>query len=730
MQRTISIHSAAMPTLLGEAALVISHLQGEENLSELYSYTLTAVTPDNDAISWQAASGINIKSFIGKQVTIILQLDDHRPAGHSSSDVREISGIVQQVRYVGRDENQAIYQMILRPWLYLAELTSDFRIFQDKSVTDIIDQILAEYDFPCEKRLSAVYPVLEFQVQYGETDFSFIQRLMEEWGIYWFFEHADRQHKLVMVDNPAAHQHFTRQPHTVTYADQAPHQDAEYVSRFHYQQTITSGRWVTDDYDFTRSRADIMSLNSKPRQTSYSQQEIFDWPGNYANTTTGELLAKVRMEERGATGLRSFGAGPVAMVVCGYNFTLTGYPLNKANCEYLVLASQLEISEISQRTGSHRFTLQCEFTVQPASKIYRHPRTMMKKRTCGPQTALVVGPPGEDIWTDEYGRVKVRFLWDRYGTNSESDSCWLRVSQPWAGNNFGGICIPRIGHEVIVDFINGDPDRPLILGSLYNNVTMPPWDLPVNATQSGLISRTVGGGRSNFNGIRFEDKPGQETYWEQAEQDMHRLTKRDEQQVIGQSRKVFVGVNDALSVIGDSQLTVGAGLGIAVGGGQKDNVGGAKGINVGGAFMTAVGGYHSVAVGGAHQLAAGGAATFSAGGIMTLTSEGELIICAPRVRIIGSGQLILQGGQVDINPGDGPVYGPTACCCGAIVGMPGLPGLYGLAGIFVKLKPRPTPTPTSTPVPTPTPTETPMPEPTFSPDPEILPVPDPGKQSG
>ena len=285
------------------------------------------------------------------------------------------------------------------------------------------------------------------------------------------------------------------------------------------------------------------------------------------------------------------------------------------------------------------------------------------------------------------------------------------MSQPWAGTQFGGICIPRIGHEVIVDFINGDPDRPLILGSLYNNFTMPPWELPQNATRSGLISRSLGGGRNNFNGIRFDDKPGAETYQEQAELDMHSLTKRNEQQVIGQSRNVFIGANETVAVTGNSQLAVGGMAGITVGGAQNDNVAGAKGINVGGASMTAVGGYHAVAVGGAHQLAAGGAATFSAGGIMTLTSQGELVISAPRVRIIGSGQLILQGGQVDINPGDGPAYGPDICCCGAIVGMPGLPSLTGLMGVYIHPEPRPIPTPIPTPNPTPTPT------PTFTPDP-------------
>lgn len=243
MQRTISLKSDAMPLLCGEPALVISHLQGGEALSELYHYTLTAMTPDNNAISWQAASNIELKPLIGKQMTVSLQLHENLQRNQTSAPVREISGVVQQIRFVGRSADQAIYQLVLRPWLYFAELTSDFRIFRDKSVSEIIEKILTEYDFPSEIRLSTVYPSLDFQVQYGETDFNFMQRLMEAWGIYWFFEHTDGQHKLVIVDNVAAHQSFSPMP--LYYAADAPHKDADYIAVFHYQQTITSAETHT-----------------------------------------------------------------------------------------------------------------------------------------------------------------------------------------------------------------------------------------------------------------------------------------------------------------------------------------------------------------------------------------------------------------------------------------------------------------------------------------------------
>ncbi|WP_158785167.1 type VI secretion system Vgr family protein, partial [Pantoea sp. BAV 3049] len=729
-----------MPLLLGEPALVLTKLEGEEAFSTLYTYTLTVKTPANPLIPWQSASNIDIKALIGKEMTVSMELD-----GNGLDDLlglgqgtREISGLVQRARFLGRDANQAIFEIILRPWLYLTDLTSDFKIFQQKTVVEIIEEVLSEYNFPVEKRLTATYPQLDFQVQYGETDFNFIERLMEEWGIYWFYEHAEQKHKLVLVDHVGAHKQSESEAyHVIQYMPDTPKADQEYISRFEFQETITSGKWYTNDYDFTKSRADISAIDSKPRKTSFNEMEVYHWPGDYDQPDIGEQLAKIRSEERGALGSRAIGAGELRGIACGIDFELQGCPLEKANREYMVISSRLEIIDISQLTGSGEFSYHCEFTVQPTTKIYRHPQLAIRPKTSGPQTAVVVGPPGEDIWTDTYGRIKVRFLWDRYGQNRETDSCWIRVSQAWAGNQFGGICIPRVGHEVIVDFINGDPDRPLVLGTLYNNVTMPPWDLPENATQSGLISRTVGGGRTNFNGIQFEDKPGQEYYWEQAERDMSRLTKRNEDQVIGlnstttigASSTTFVGADEKTNIIGNSALVVGLGLGIQVGGSQSDNVALAKGINVGGAFATNVGGAYTLAVGGAmaenvggaynlavggpHTNAIGGPHTMTVGGPFVMTAGGEMCITAPKIKLVAN-HIVLQGGQVDLNPGD---------CCngggggggggGGAAAIPGLPGLsaFGFVGVTLPLEPLPTPTIEPT-TPEPTTPEPTTPEPT------------------
>ena len=702
MSRTITLSSAAMPVLLGEPALVLTKLEGTEAFSLLYSYTLTVKTPANVLIPWQSASNVDIKALIGKEMTVSIELDGNGLESllNVGGGTREISGLVQQARFLGRDANQAIFEIIIRPWLYLTELTTDFKIFQQKTVEEIIDEVLADYNFPVEKRLTGSYPSLDFQVQYGETDFSFIERLMEEWGIYWFFEHEDQKHKLVLVDHVGAHKRFSSEAyHVIHYVPDEPKADQEYITDFAFQETITSGKWYTNDYDFTKSRADISAVDSKPRHTSFNEMEVYHWPGDYDQPDIGEQLAKVRMEERGAIGSRAYGSGELRGIVCGCDFELQDCPLEKANREYMVISSKLKITEVSQVTGSGEFSYGCNFIVQPTTKIYRHPQKAVRPKTTGPQTAIVVGPPGEDIWTDTYGRIKVRFLWDRYGVNRETDSCWIRVSQAWAGNNFGGIYIPRVGHEVIVDFINGDPDRPLVIGCLYNNVTMPPWDLPQNATQSGLVSRTVGGGRTNFNGIQFEDKNGLEQYWEQAERDMSRLTKRNESQLIGVNSDITVGaarsltvgasntrqigVNETTTIGVNSGLTVGGAVSVNVGAAQSVSVGGASGLNVGGAAMTNVGGYYSLAVGGAAAIVVGG----------------ELCISACKIKLVAS-HIVIQGGQVDINPGD-------SCCCsssgcggggGAVAGIPSL-SPFAFVGLTLPLPTLPTPT-------TPTPTTT------------------------
>lgn len=322
-------------------------MDGEESFSTLYSYTITARTPANPDIPWQTAYNVDIKALIGKEMTVEIELD-----GNGLNDVtglgkgtREISGLVEKARYIGRDANQAMFEVVIRPWLYLAVLTTDFKIFQQKSVVDIIDEVLGDYPFPYEKRFSGTYPQLD--LQYGETDFDFIERLMEEWGIYWFSEHEDQKHKLILVDNVGAYKRSPSEAyHVISYVPSDPKMDQEYIRQFHFQQQITCGKWVTNDYDFKKSRADIIALDSKLRKTSFNEMEIFHWPSDYEQPEIGERLARVRMEERGAIGSRCDGSGELRGITCGVDFVSTNHPVEQANREYMVLRSSLQIEEI------------------------------------------------------------------------------------------------------------------------------------------------------------------------------------------------------------------------------------------------------------------------------------------------------------------------------------------------------------------------------------------------
>lgn len=679
--------------------LIITRLTGSEALSTLGQYTLQAETVSRTGNDQDDTTDIDLQTLIGQSVSVRIALEAERQPSSSQPSIRWINGIIEKARYLGHDAQHSHYELVLSPWFFLLSKTIDFKIYQQKSVVDILHDVLKDYGRPYECRLSESYPSLDYQVQYGESDFDFVQRLMEKWGIYWFIEHTEMSHKVIFIDSPHAHPLFSHDGYqTLPYLAQSPAYQAPYIHTFHYQEALTSGHWVTSDYDFTASRKTLLVSELQPRNTHFNSMEIYDWPGDFTDTEVGEHLAKIRIEALGALGHRCTGTAELRGMTCGTQFSLSGYPIEKANRPYFILSTDLDIvnNRQSSTLGSGETT--CHFTVQPLAKRYRHPQLTPKPRTFGPQTAKVTGPAEKEIWTDQYGRVKVRFQWDRYGQNSEADSCWLRVSQAWAGNRFGGMYIPRVGHEVIVDFIQGDPDRPLIIGSLYNDKSIPPWTLPNHGSQSGLVSRSVGGNDANYNGIRFEDQLGQEQYWEQAERNMHRLTKQNEVQVIGASQQIEVGQNHRSTVAGSSNYAIGASLGVTVGGAHHTTVGGlistnagaAIGINAGGAIGINAGGAIGIASGGAMSMVTGGAMGLAVGGALGLSSGGDLVISARRIRIIADSQIILQAGQIDFNPGDaGPRGG------GGGGGVIGLPGITPTAGLFIE-KALPLPIPTMT----------------------------------
>jgi type VI secretion system secreted protein VgrG len=561
-----------MPTLGGQPALEPIAIDGDEGLSKLFRYTLTLGTPEQAGYNERQAANVSIKQLVGETLTVHIVLDGRPGAGEGK---RHICGLVTRVRFLRLENRRALYEAVIEPWLTLATRTSDYRIFQNKTVLDILGEVLSDYDFAHELKATRSYPAREFQVQYGESDFDFVARLMHEWGLYYYFEHAEGGHKLVIVDDMSAHQPYANAGYQkIPFYGADDTVRAEHCDRFNACETLQSGRWVTDDFDFKRPKARLQQVSAMPRKTAQSSQERYGWPGDYVVESEGEQLVRTRMEETGSQGERASGSGNLRAVVPGCLLALERHPQNESNREYLVTDAHLRLQDIGDASAQQEFECRVDFEVIPSSKIFRAPAPdTPRPRTTGPQTAIVTGPAGREIWTDQYGRVKLSFHWNRYCTKDENSSCWVRVSSPWAGTNFGGIQIPRIGQEVIVDFENGDPDRPIVTGRVYNADNMPPWTLPDNATQSGLLTRSSEGATdANANALRFEDKKGEEQVWLHAERNQDIEVEKDETHWVGHDRTKTIDHDETVHVKHDRTETVGHDETITVGNNRMETI--------------------------------------------------------------------------------------------------------------------------------------------------------------
>ena len=565
MPRTFKVKSPAMPTLMGLPALEFASLSGGEGLSQVFVYHITLITPDSPMLTGLVSANVTYKDLVGKQFTVTLE--------QASGAQRHITGLVTRARFVQSQDRRGVYEVVVEPWLSLAARTSDFKIFQNQSALDIVRQVLGEYGYPLDNRTSVAYPSLDYQVQYGETDLAFCERLMAEWGIYYYFEHDDGVHRMILVDAAGAHPTSAHHPQ-LHYYHPGHRTDEEHLSQVQTHEGVQPGQWVTQEFDFRAPRANWKQTIPMPRKTGHADQEHYSWPSDAVNTNAaepdragqGEMarhLTRVRMEQAGSAGQRVHAAGNVRGLACGETFTLLGHIHAKLNGNYLVIASSLTLSETSNSSGGAQYHCHNQLTLQPAANIFRAPYPQddygraLKPRTHGPQTAIVTGPPGREIHTDKFGRVKLSFHWNRYCSKDQDSSCWVRVASPWAGTNFGGIALPRIGQEVIVDFENGDPDRPIVIGRVYNQLNMPPWELPGNQTQSGMLTRSSeGGGPANANALRFEDMKGQEEVWLHAEKDQRIEVENDESHWVGHDRKKTIDHDETNHIKNDRTETV------------------------------------------------------------------------------------------------------------------------------------------------------------------------------
>ena len=616
----VTLSGSAVP----DGMLLFASLGGTETVGELFTYSIKLKTPDILNLGYVSpAANLQLKPMVGKDLCVHIELD--------GGGKRYISGLVTAARVVGHQGRSVVYELRLEPWLKILTHTSDYKAFQNKSVVDILDEVLDEYPWPVEKRLVENYPTRAWQVQYGETDFAFIQRLMQEWGIYWWFEHSENSHTLVLADAINVHKACADSP-LVCYYQKGLKLDKEFIHTITANESLRSGQWVLNDFDFMKPRSLLKSTVANPRETGLAEYEHYEWPGDYFTKSEGEMLTRIRMEEQRSPGSRVQGSGNIRTLMTGFTFTLENYPTAEVNREYLLVQTTLFIQDNAQHSGQEQhFSYSTSFELHPTSEVYRPQRTLSKPHTKGPQSAIVTGPAGQEIWTDKYGRVKVQFGWDRYGKNDENSSCWVRVSYPWAGKGFGGIQIPRIGQEVLVDFKNGDPDLPIIVGRTYNQDTMPPWGLPGAATQSGFYSHTIGGGPTNANALRFEDKPGGEEVWLHAEKDQRIEVNNNESHWVGNNRLKVIDKTETAIIGEERSLTV-----------QMDD--------------TSLAGQNKTIQAVQNlRLAAGDSIILSCGKtILQMTSDGIFNITCKNFNITATenGKINTQSGQLDLNMND------------------------------------------------------------------------------
>ncbi len=520
-------------------------LDGSDELGRLFEFRIEALADSHS---------LSLKDMLGKPVTVRIEQQD--------LSTRYLNGIVARASLAGRRaERYYGYELIVRPWLWLATRRSDCRIFQNKTVPEIVQEVLSTYGFPIESHLAETYVPRDYCVQYNETDAAFVSRLMEFEGIYYWFRHAEDTHTLMLSDAMSSH---TALPgyETIPYIarDRTAIADEEHIDGWLPAQEVSVGKHQTTDYDYTKPRADLSSQKVDPRGHDHDSFASFEWPGGYRDDAPGAHYSRVRLEEQQAEHERASADTDVRGAAPGYLFTLAHCPRADQNREYLIVRCQYRFQENAYASdqGAEAVVHQTMMLVQPSSLPYRSPRDTPRPRTNGPQTATVVGPPGEEIWTDQYGRVKLQFRWDRYGQSNQDSSCWVRVSSPWAGGGFGGVQIPRVGDEVVVDFLNGDPDEPIVTGRVYNGEKMPPWGLPGSATQSGLLSRSSPGGTTEHaNAFRFEDKKGAEQLWMHAERNFDAETELDHSLSVGNNHTHTVGNDETMQVKNNRQRSVG-----------------------------------------------------------------------------------------------------------------------------------------------------------------------------
>jgi len=669
----------SVTTPLGADAFLLVGVRGKEGLSTLFRFEFDCLAENSTEVAFE--------KLLGQKATATIRLTE--------GESRYVSGIVSRVSQESRDQTFTTYRLEVVPQFWLLNRRRQCRVFQYLPVPDILKKVLAGLDVSYE--IQGTFEPREYCVQYRETDFEFASRLMEDEGIYYFFKHTSSGHTLVLANTPQSHPET--EPSEVIYEEiTGGNRPEERILSWEKVQELRSGKATLWDHSFELPGKNLEAeknivetvqagtVSHKFKVGGNDKLEIYDYPGGYANRFDGinrgggespaELqkifqdnarTVGIRMQEEAAHGLAIRGDSSCPRLTGGYRFKLERH-FNADGVYVLTGVEHRATLRGDYRSSGAEVNLEYAntFSCVPLALPFRPPRVTPIPHVHGAQTALVVGPAGEEIYTDKYGRIKVQFPWDRQGTNDGDSSCWVRVATPWAGKQWGMIHLPRVGQEVLVDFVDGDVDHPIVVGSVYNAEQMPPYKLPDNKTQSGVKSRSsLAGTPANFNEIRFEDKMGSEQVVIHAEKDQeigvehdethwvgHDRTKNidnDETTTVKHDRTETVGNNETITINGQRTEAVSKDETISIGGGRTETVAKDESISIAGGRTTAVTKDDSLSVSGEIDTTAVKSITLTCGSSSIKLDPKGITISGVKIEIDGDMAVNVSGLMVKVD---------------------------------------------------------------------------------
>jgi len=637
----------------GSGDLQALEFTAEERLSRPYVAEVTALVAEGVTLDGQ--------NLLGAKATLHLHLGD--------GNDRLLSGVVSQVQgwVEGGKETRDLVRLQIAPTLWRLGQTRNNRIFQGKTLPEIAQEVLSAGRVEHRSDLVEEYPVREYVVQYAESDLDFVSRLLEECGIFYYFEHDADPVTMVLCDDSRSRPSVAGSGGVVFREPSAKNPTREALEAHASRLEVCSDAVMLRDFDFARPGLDLTAS-----ARGAGALELYEYPGGYTDLEEGKSLARVRLEEVRARAERFASSGSTRRLLPGYVFELSEHPVEPMNDRFLVLAVRHQGRQRQARAGeTEPEAYRCQVESQRATVPYRPPRMTPRPLLPGPQTAVVVGPPGEEIHTDHHGRIKVQFHWDRQGKKDDHSSCWMRVAQAWAGPGWGALYLPRIGQEVVVEFCEGDADRPLVTGSVYNGANPPPVSLPGEKTRSTLRSASSPGGDGS-NELRFEDQKGSEEVYLHAQKDLNLVVENDKtEHVLGSethsvdkdlarrvtgNQTLSVGKDDTTTVQGNQTLEVATGRTTTVAGTHTETVGADQIIDIGGALaltvaqaaVETVGLGKALSVGGVYAVSVGGAMNELVGGVRSEEVGGAKVevVGAKKTETVAGARTMQIGGDL------------------------------------------------------------------------------------